>query len=67
MRFEWHAKAIKPFQATLKRKLYPTIHNAIDVVLLISVTSFNGFDKCPDKDGKMKLLKFNVILIRLLW
>jgi alpha-L-fucosidase 2 len=29
------------------------ISNASDVVLILSAaTSFNGFDKCPDKDGK---------------
>lgn len=29
------------------------VHNASEVVLYISAaTSFNGYDKCPDKDGK---------------
>ena len=33
------------------------IRNATNVVLLLSAaTSFNGFDKCPDKDGKNETL-----------
>lgn len=32
------------------------IENASDIVILLSAaTSFNGFDKCPDKDGKNEM------------
>lgn len=52
MRFEWRVKVISN-DGTLTTDSILNIKNASDVVLLISAaTSFNGFDKCPDKDGK---------------
>ena len=53
MRFEMQVKAINKDG---KIKTSPDgidINDASEVILLISAaTSFNGFDKCPDKDGK---------------
>jgi alpha-L-fucosidase 2 len=52
MRFEWRVKVIGN-DGTLTADSLLNIKNASDVVLLVSAaTSFNGFDKCPDKDGK---------------
>lgn len=52
MRFEWRIKVISN-DGTLTTDSLLNIRNASDVVLLISAaTSYNGFDKCPDKNGK---------------
>ncbi len=52
MRFEWRVKVISN-DGTLSTDSLLNIRNASDVILLISAaTSFNGIDKCPDKEGK---------------
>lgn len=53
MRFQFRIKpiAVDGIVGTTDTSL--VISNATEVVLLISAaTSFNGYDKCPDKDGK---------------
>lgn len=53
MRFELLVKAINQDGSVTTDTAGIHINNATDVVLLLSAaTSFNGFDKCPDKDGK---------------
>jgi alpha-L-fucosidase 2 len=52
MRFEWRIKVLQnDGQLTTADS---TLHftNATEIVLLVAgATSFNGYDKCPDKDG----------------
>ena len=53
MRFELLVKAINKDGTISSDTAGIHIQNATDVTLLLSTaTSFNGFDKCPDKDGK---------------
>ncbi len=52
MRFEWRVK-VKSIDGKVDRSdAGLKVANASEVVLYITAaTSFNGFDKCPDKDG----------------
>ena len=53
MRFEYVIKAINTEGTVVTDTSGIHIKNATEVVLLVSAaTSFNGFDKCPDKQGK---------------
>ncbi len=53
MRFELLVKAITKDGSVTTDTSGIHVNNATEVVLLLSAaTSFNGFDKCPDKDGK---------------
>ncbi|HSC39590.1 MAG TPA: glycoside hydrolase family 95 protein, partial [Chitinophagaceae bacterium] len=53
MRFEWRIKAIAKDGTTTTDTSGISVKNASDVVIFISAaTSFNGFDKCPDSQGK---------------
>ncbi|MFD2033423.1 glycoside hydrolase N-terminal domain-containing protein [Belliella marina] len=52
MRFQWRVKVMQ-HDGRLSSDSLLHISNATEVVLLLSgATSFNGIDKCPDKDGK---------------
>ena len=53
MRFALHIR-VQPGDGTVTTDTAGLhVSNATDVVLLLSAaTSFNGFDKCPDQDGK---------------
>jgi len=52
MRFEWRVK-VAQHDGEISSDEQLHIRNASDVVLILSAaTSFNGFDICPDKDGK---------------
>ncbi|HKJ34470.1 MAG TPA: glycoside hydrolase family 95 protein, partial [Balneolales bacterium] len=53
MHFEFSVKAISNDGIIRTDTSGITIKNATNVVLLVSAaTSFNGFNKCPDKDGR---------------
>src|SRR5664279_1542158 len=53
MRFQLRLKAVSKSGNITMDTSGIHVHNATDVVLLLSMaTSYNGFDKCPDKDGK---------------
>ncbi|MCS3799531.1 glycoside hydrolase N-terminal domain-containing protein [Niastella sp. OAS944] len=53
MRYEMIVKAVNTGGTVTADTSGITIKSASDVVLYISAaTSFNGFDKCPDKEGK---------------
>ena len=53
MRFELLVKAINKDGIVNTEANSITVQNATELVLLVSAaTSFNGFDKCPNKDGK---------------
>ncbi len=53
MRFEYVIKANTQDGTVTTDTSGITIKNATEVLLMVSAaTSFNGFDKCPDKDGK---------------
>lgn len=53
MRFQLLVKALHKDGTVTTDTSGIHINNATEVVLLLSAaTSFNGFDKCPDKDGK---------------
>jgi alpha-L-fucosidase 2 len=53
MRFEMIVKALSRDGSIQTDTAGIHISNASEVLLLLSAaTSFNGFDKCPDKDGK---------------
>jgi alpha-L-fucosidase 2 len=53
MRFQFRVKAISPDGAISNNDSTLTIANATEATLYLSAaTSFNGYDKCPDKDGK---------------
>lgn len=53
MRFQFRVKAISPDGTVSNNDSSLIISNATEATLYISAaTSFNGFDKCPDKDGK---------------
>lgn len=49
----WYNKPAKDWNEALPTDSLLNISNATDVILMISAaTSYNGYDKCPDKDGK---------------
>ncbi|MES2332180.1 MAG: glycoside hydrolase family 95 protein [Bacteroidota bacterium] len=53
MRFQFRVKAITKDGTVSNNDTALIITHATEVVLYVSAaTSFNGFDKCPDKDGK---------------
>jgi len=53
MRYELIVKALNKDGAIVADTAGLQISNATEVLLFLSAaTSFNGFDKCPDKDGK---------------
>lgn len=53
MRFELRVKAINRDGTTFTDENGLHVKDASDVILFLSAaTSYNGFDKCPDKDGK---------------
>jgi alpha-L-fucosidase 2 len=53
MRFELQVKAVAKDGKVVTNKDGIKISNASEIVFYItSATSFNGYDKCPDKDGK---------------
>lgn len=53
MRFQYRIKATTKDGTVTASNSNLKIQNASEVVLYIAAaTSFNGFDKCPDKDGK---------------
>lgn len=57
MRFEFGVKAITPDGTVHADTSGLSIQKASKVLLLISgATSYNGFDKCPDKDGRNERL-----------
>ena len=52
MRFQWRVKVME-HDGEISSDSLLHISNASEVILLLSgATSFNGIDKCPDKDGK---------------
>lgn len=53
MRFEMRLRALAKDGTVTVDTSGVHVSNASEVILLLSAaTSFNGFDKCPDKDGK---------------
>jgi alpha-L-fucosidase 2 len=53
MRFQFRVKAISSDGNVTTDSSGIHVKNASEVLLLVtSATSFNGYDKCPDKDGK---------------
>ncbi|HEX6428290.1 MAG TPA: glycoside hydrolase family 95 protein [Niastella sp.] len=53
MRFQYRIKAIAKDGKVVVDTLGIHVKNASEVILYIAAaTSFNGFDKCPDKEGK---------------
>jgi len=53
MRFEWRMKAIGQEGIINTDTSGITVKNGTDVLIYFSAaTSFNGFDKCPDSEGK---------------
>jgi alpha-L-fucosidase 2 len=53
MRFQFRIKAIAKDGKVVVDTLGIHVQNASEVILYIAAaTSFNGFDKCPDKEGK---------------
>jgi alpha-L-fucosidase 2 len=53
MRFQFRIKAISPDGRISNTDTSLSITNATEATLYVSAaTSFNGYDKCPDKDGK---------------
>ncbi|MEP6628085.1 MAG: glycoside hydrolase family 95 protein [Ginsengibacter sp.] len=53
MRFQFRIKAISSDGSLTTDSSGIHVKNASEVLLLVtSATSFNGYDKCPDKDGK---------------
>ncbi|MCJ8165954.1 glycoside hydrolase family 95 protein [Pontibacter sp. E15-1] len=53
MRFQFRVKAVSPDGTVITSDSVLTISNATEAVLYISgATSFNGYDKCPDSEGK---------------
>ena len=52
MRFQYRIKVLKTDGKLTTQDTSLAIADASEVVILLTaVTSFNGFDKCPDKDG----------------
>ena len=53
MRFQYRIKAIAKDGKIITDTAGIHVSNATEVILYVATaTSFNGFDKCPDKDGK---------------
>ena len=53
MRFEWRAKVLSSDGAMERAADSLSFKDATNVVLAVAgATSFNGVDKCPDRDGK---------------
>jgi alpha-L-fucosidase 2 len=53
MRFQFRIKALSPDGNISNTDSSLVITNATEAILYVSAaTSFNGYDKCPDKDGK---------------
>ncbi|MEO8763534.1 MAG: glycoside hydrolase family 95 protein [Ginsengibacter sp.] len=53
MRFEWRVKATSKEGTISSDTNGIRVKNATDVLIFLSAaTSFNGFDKCPDSEGK---------------
>ena len=53
MRFQYNIKALPKDGEVITDTSGIHVKNASEVVIFIAAaTSFNGFDKCPDKDGK---------------
>lgn len=53
MRFRYNIRALLKDGAVIADTSGIHINNASEVIILITAaTSFNGFDKCPDKDGR---------------
>ena len=53
MRFEWRIKAISKDATITTDSNGITVKNGTEVLVFFSAaTSFNGFDKCPDSEGK---------------
>ncbi len=53
MRFQFRIKAVTADGVVSNNDSALIVTDATDVMLYVSAaTSFNGFDKCPDKDGK---------------
>ena len=53
MRYQFRMKAVSPDGKIGTTDTSLVITNATEVLLFVSAaTSFNGFDKCPDKEGK---------------
>lgn len=53
MRFQFRIKAVTADGSVSSNDSALIVTNATEVTLYVSAaTSFNGFDKCPDKDGK---------------
>jgi len=52
MRYEWRVK-VAQHDGEISSDSLLHIRNASDVILILSAaTSFNGYEQCPDKDGK---------------
>ena len=53
MRFQFRVKAVSPDGKINSTDTSLVLSDATEVLLFISgATSYNGYDKCPDKDGK---------------
>ena len=53
MRFDWRIKAISKEGIVTSGTSGISVKNGTDVMIILSAaTSFNGFDKCPDAEGK---------------
>ena len=53
MRYQYRIKALNKGGIISTDTIGIHVKNATEVILFVSAaTSFNGFDKCPDKDGK---------------
>ncbi|PTT02181.1 hypothetical protein DBR11_05630 [Pedobacter sp. HMWF019] len=53
MRFQYRIKALSKDGRILTQNEQLVVKGATEVLLYVAaVTSFNGFDKCPDKEGK---------------
>lgn len=53
MRYQFRIKAVAPGATITTGDSTLNISNGTDVILYVSAaTSYNGYDKCPDKDGK---------------
>jgi alpha-L-fucosidase 2 len=53
MRFQFRVKAVSKDGKISHTDTSIVVNNATEVILYVAAaTSFNGYDKCPDKDGK---------------
>jgi alpha-L-fucosidase 2 len=56
MRFQYRIKAISKDGSVNTQNDHLLISGATEVWLYVAAaTSYNGFDKCPDKEGRMKI------------